>query len=65
MPEFVPLDSLVGRSIIQLWASTAAKWRISAGRLPRKKRLVAPTDSQVLEDTKRMPMLFSPTIGAG
>jgi hypothetical protein len=49
---------------------------MSAGMPPRKKRPAAATDAQVLEDAerliavwnerqaKRMPMLFSPTIGA-
>src|ERR1700733_14078114 len=53
------------------WASTAARWRISAGRAPRRKPRRA-TDAQVLEDAdrligawnerqaNRMPMLFSP-----
>src|SRR5436190_11312486 len=59
------------------WASTAARWKISAGR-PAEKEAVArrATDAEVLEDAerligawnerqaKRMPMLFSPTIGA-
>jgi hypothetical protein len=58
------------------WALTAARWRISAGRRPRRKRQRRATDVQVLENAerlitawnerqaKRMPMLFSPTIGA-
>jgi hypothetical protein len=54
--------------------SIAARWRISTGRSPRRTRRA--TDAQVLEDAKRliaawnerqekrMPMIFSPTIGA-
>jgi hypothetical protein len=67
----------VRQSSIERWGSIAASWRISAGRPPkRKRRTGASTDAQVLEDAerlmsawnerqaKRMPMLFSPTIGA-
>ncbi len=54
----------------------AASWRISAATLPIRKRPAVASDAQVLEDAerliaawnerqaKRMPMLFSPTIGA-
>jgi hypothetical protein len=66
----------VRQSIIPLWASTAASWRISTGWPQRRKRRTDATDAQVLEDAerliaawnqrqaKRMPVLFSPTIGA-
>ena len=59
------------------WASTSAKWRMPAGRRPRRKRLRAarpsgrssrmPNSSSTAwneRQAKRMPMLFSPTIGA-
>jgi hypothetical protein len=62
------------QATIPAWASIVAKWRISACKLPRKKRLPVArraTDAQVLEDAerliaawnewqaRRMPMLFS------
>ena len=58
------------------WASTRAKWTTTAGRRPRRKPLpVARPIAQILQDAEqlvtawkrqanRMPMLFSPTIGA-
>src|SRR5580704_11607742 len=60
------------------WVSTSAKWKISDSIWPRKrlKRAARPIARSSIEDTdhliavrnerraKRMPMLFSPTIGA-
>ena len=59
------------------WASTSARWGTTAGRRPRKEAAARrATERQILEDAeqlmtvwnkrqaKRMPMLFSPTIGA-
>ena len=59
------------------WASTSAKWRTAAGKAAEKEAAARrATERQILEDAeqlvtawnerqaKRMPMLFSPTIGA-
>jgi hypothetical protein len=64
----------VQQSSIGLWASIVARWRISAGRPPRKRlpgaaRLVLEDAERLIaawneRQAKRMPMLFSPTIGA-
>jgi hypothetical protein len=70
------IDSRLSSATIQLWASTARTWNWSAGQRPRRKRQrVARAKSKSLRtpsliaawnerQVKRMPMLFSPTIGA-
>ena len=61
-------------SVMRPWDSTSAKWRTGAGKLPRRKRLPAArprsqslssrAPNRGVERAARMPMLFSPTIGA-
>jgi hypothetical protein len=71
------VDSLHASATIRAWASIAAGWKISASRQPRRKpRLGARPMLKCLRmpsrlitawnehQAKRMPMLFSPTIGA-
>ena len=73
-PLLRTIDSRSHSTTIRVWASTAARWTSEAAEKEAANRRA--TDSQVLEDAerliaawnerqvKRMPMLFSPTIGA-
>src|SRR4029077_5960631 len=69
-------NSWPGSATIRLWASIAARWRMRTSSRREGSGVRRATDAQVLEDAerligawnerqaKRMPMLFSPTIGA-